>query len=58
MIGHSNFIPSFGTIEDVLRLIAMGQTVICIQVFDPILIQAYLSCIESSKVALSKDSES
>ena len=59
MKGHSNFVPCFGIIQDVLVLIEKGQNAVSIQVVDPALIPAYpTSCIEKSKVALSKNTES
>ena len=56
MKGHSNFLPCFGVIQDVLGLIEMGQNAVTIQV--PSLIQNHLSCIGNRKVALYKNPES
>ena len=58
MKGHSNFLPCFGDIQDVLGLIDMGQNVVTIQVFGPALIPALPSCIGNRKVSFSKNPES
>ena len=55
---HSNFLPCFGVIQDVLGLIEMGKNVATIQVFDPALIPAQPSCIGNRKNAFSKNPES
>ena len=55
---HSNFLPCFGVIQDVLGLIKMGQNVVTIQVFDAALISAHPSCIGNRKVAFLKNPES
>ena len=57
MKGHSNFLPCFGDIQDLLGLIDMGQNVVTIQVFDSALIPGHPSCIGNRKVALSKNPE-
>ena len=53
MKGHTDFLPCFGVIKDVLGLIEMGQNVVIIQVFDPGLIPARNSCFGNRNVALS-----
>ena len=58
MKGHSNFLPCFGVIQDVLGLIKKGENVVTIQVFDTALIPAHPSCIGNRKVAFSKNPES
>ena len=58
MKGHSNFLPCFWVILDVLRLIEMGQNVVIIQVFDPASFTAHPSCIGNSRVALYKNAAS
>ena len=58
MKGHSNFLPCFGVIQDVLGLLEMGQNVVSIQVLDPALTPAHPSCIGNRKVAFSKHAES
>ena len=58
MKGHSNFLPCFGVIQDVLGLLAMGQNVVPIQVFDPALVPAHPCSIGNRKVAFSKNPES
>ena len=54
MNGHSNFLPCFGVIQEVLGLIEMGQNVVIIQVFDPELILVHTTCLGNREVALSK----
>ena len=58
MKGHSNFLPCFGVIQDVLGLIRMGQNVVTIQVFDTALIPAHPNYNRNRKVAFSKNPES
>ena len=55
MKGHSNFLPCFRVIQDVLGLL---ENVISIHVFDPTLTPAHPSCIGKRKVAFSKHAES
>ena len=49
---YPNFLPFFWVIQDVLRMIEMGQNVVIIQVFDPALSPANPSCTGNSRVAL------
>ena len=50
MKGHSNFLPCFGVIKDVLELIERGQNAVTIQVVDPAMIPAHLSSLETDKL--------
>ena len=52
MKGHSNFLPYFGVIQDVLGLLEIGQNVV------PGLTQTHPSCNGNSIVAFSIHAES
>ena len=50
--------PKLGVIQDMFRLIEMGQNVFIIQVFDPALIPSHPISIGNRKVVLFQNAES